>query len=1571
MFIDRIANNSLKTTFKGYQYTMNNVGNLVRRFNFLYDYENETCEVEFFRVIPAGNNNYKLQEAPVATVPLKEGGVNVDIQSVTNFDKDAPFAYRYVKKNKTTGQISYLTEAGIKINAGEPGKNFRLSPFDQIASAEYNFVSRVGTTPRVQGAGYLAYPDAQRVGVKYKGFDDPNTGEIYLDKNEQKEMEGVVRTYTNKTGGNIASLEHNLDYLADNKYNILPANPIAGGDNKTSHHYHNKNNFQISDDMGNMENFNSYARKLFQKGMLYIYDGTFTSESLEGIHFQYALRWANKNPQAYHWFKMQGLKDQSLGFGVVPKHKENLRHRVINAPVIYDEASKEYKENPDYNSNKETYFQIYDASQVSDSQLAKLDKPIENYEKIKSGNFIDINSHDDTIVNYVFEVDPKEYKARLDSFIEFNKKSEAPMTLNSPDGTIHLAQFSNFRIDRKSEGGFVTWDANTDISKMNYHISGYDEKIDQSISNPSQKEYEKMMRVRGAFEVQDMALQAAKYWTKNIKDTQLLYSAQTLRGASTVEKIGELVANGLLPKEALLEKEAVENVLKGYYKLEPKGVMDKDDVTVKALMKLPMDSLEFAENTVGVLSTSYFSNRAINEETLGKTRFELMKMENPHLVGEYAKTYLKTNLMFAKDIKNFADEVIKKVDSTAAEKLLDKNGDYTEYGEYVVDLMGTSIAKFALLKSLTGSDLKTKILRNGEITYDYRDIKDRTTLKSLGINAANPQDEAEQLQKLIEKGLSKLTNSDIDYVAKSISARISGTNLNSFRLAEALVKKAGLGLAWRLDAAKDVMDQDAVRNGDVAFDESWQNMINFWKRFVQTVKSENPDAYIVAELTDIADLMRDTLGEQTSCYDKMPDAGLKFKTVPDAMLKFFNETGITSEAAYSYFFTDMLKTFACDFTNGETVEANQYMTEAEATKNRCNKFIWNLNELISQRGIDYTRNLFTFVGNHDKPRILHGLALDMKLFHGALSVQNGAGQFDYELNRKNRIESMIQLANADDYDSLPLEAKLNIDNPEYFNTVSTYAVAMSQLLRNSVNDALPGIASEDEIKYLKSALVDLTSGNFLGNGQTTQIPSINIPELSSVENALNTMLQMAGITISKEEFDAIVKRANDPELVKQFYVQGDFDWNDNIGKRNQQMVETILRGSFENVSSNEWDFKKYSTYTVGVAGLLRQAFIDVKGNEAQYRYNFLNAAKDFVKKYDRATVEANRTKLPFLEGSDAAMAKNGYASRDFKTAIEMMVQQAEYRARKEGKLGENQHFSNADKIVLNVWKNATEPAIQKATMMMTFLSAVVGLPTLYGGDELGMSGYEEKTKNLYLQCRNPLPWSELEEGIFKDFRERVQKAMNGAMSIRSREGVDALNNGTPYMMSTSDVNVPAFMMQDGYGNMTVSVFDSTGINVGPRFDYFKHLGITDKNRDKFFADNNIESINKNNRYVPIQPSKDIDYIELSAGLSLPLGLTFLNSDVRDKAVYEVKRILDKAGNETGKLGIFKQGGKISLNGLTARNGAMVLKHVSKAGRRVVFRGSSQTLNKRYNLVSNPYSKIEAPVEGEKLSLISK
>ena len=1568
MLVHSVNNVGRRIGFNGYQHVKNNVGDTIYRFNYPYDYETENCEIQFFKLKQKPNYEYELIESPIAVVRLQEGGVDVNLQSITSLGKDEPFAYKYVRKDKNTGSIIaqgadsgmvFTTDSG-KVKYRTRGKGLD----EEVKGSEYTFVSQLTTTPRVQGSGYLVYPESQRVGVKYRDFADPNTGEIYLDKDEQAMLEKVHKTFSNKLGGNLAGLEANIDYLDDNGYKIQLANPIAGGDNRSGHRYWNKNNFQIADDMGTMENFNSYARKLFQKGKVYVYDGTFTSEGLEGIHFQYALRWANKSPQTFYWFKMHDLKKQPLGLGVIPNNKENVRHRVINAPVIYNESTQKIEANPRYNSNKETLFQIYDASQVSDEQLAKLDKPIENYEKIKSGNLLDINSHDDTLINYLFEVNPKEYEAQLKSFVKFNKSTDSKVDVNSPSGTEYIAQFSNFKLTRKLDGNFVAWDANTDMAKMNYQVSGYDEKVNQSITIPSLRDYETKMRVRGAFEVQDMALQAAKYWTKNLKDTQIIYSAQVLKGANSQEKIKELISKGLLPKETLLSEEAITNVLNGYYNLAPKGVLEKDSVTVKSLMSLPLDSLEFAENTVGVLSTSYFSNRAINEDTLGLSRFELMQDNNPHLVEEYSKTYLKTNLMFTNEIKNFADSVIKNVNESSSEKLLDEEGNYTEFGEYVIELMGPSIAKYALLKSLTGEGLKTKILANGEITYDYRDIKDKTTLKTLGINAANPQDEAMELARMMEKGLSKLDNSDVDYLVKSITSRIEGLNTNSFRLAEAMVQNASLGLSWRLDAAKDIMDQDAVRNGEVAFDDSWQNLIAFWKKFVQAVKSENPDSYIVAELTDIPEVMRDTLGEFTSCYDNMPDIGLKFKTTPDALTKFFNETGITSEAAYSYFFTDVQKVFACDFTDGSTIDVDN---------ERCNKFMVNLRDLINTRGVDYVRNLYTFVGNHDKPRILHGMALDMKLFTGSLSVKNEQGEFDYARNRENRIKSMIQLANADDYASLPLEAKLNVDNPEYFRTVSTYAVAMSQLLRDAVNDSLSDVvASKDEIAYLKSALVDLTNGNFLDNGVTTKIPTIMIPELTSVDKALRTMLKSANITLTDAEFQAILERANDPALVEQFYIQGDFDGKDAFAKRNQHIIETILRGSHESSPSGEWEFMKYSVYTVAVAGLLRQAFIDVKGDDLNARSRFLNASKEFVKKYDRVTVEASRNQLPFLESSAAAMAKNGFASRDFKTAVEMMVEQAEYKARKDGKLGEGQHFSNSNQIVLNVWKNATEPAVQKSIMMMNLLSGLVGIPTIYGGDELGMSGFDEKAKNIYLQSRNPLPWSELEEGIFKDFRQKVLSAMNGAMDVRNRDGVTALNNGSAYALSTSDIDIPAFMMQDGYGNMTVSVFNTTGIKTSPRFDYYNYLGINDDNKEKFFEENNIESINKNNRYVPIQPNKDIDYIALGAGVSLPLGMIFMNSDVRDKAIYFVDRIKDKNGNYTSGRAIYKKGGKISLNGLTAKNGTMVLKYVKDAGKRLVFKGNSDLFSKQYNIAPKScYQKPDATNQGELLSLLVK
>ena len=1606
MFVNKI-NGVTNLGFKGYQHVKNDVGETVLKFNYPYDYKNEDCEIHIYKATPTANYNYKLSDSPIYKFALKPEGVEVNLQTVTNLGKEDAFAYKVVRKNKQTGEVIETADTGVKIKPQENGEYvFRNSDgrryqdvfkkdaegnntseklfsyetidyADSVSNYTHTLVTRKGTTPMTQGAGYLIAPDSFMPGAKYKGFDDPNTGEIYYDKEYQKKMEGVVKNFSNIYGGNLAGLQRMIPYLKQNGTKVLFTNPIANGAKGWSLGYWNKNNMQVSPNIGNTENFASFFRDLYKNGIKYVYDGTFTSEGLEGIHFQYALRWAHQKPQSYYWFKMSALKDSTLGLGVVPQNKENLRHRIINAPYNYElQSDGTYKavENPDYNSKKETLVQIYDASQASDEQLNKLDKAIINYEKLTKGNVLDIIDHDDTVINFVMQINPKEYANRIKVINELNKKFGKNIKLDTPDGTIMACEFSNFKFDKKTEGGFVTWDANTDLAKMNYHISGYDEKILQAIPNLSQRDYEKQMIERGAREAQDMAIQSGKYWTGKVKDIQTMYIAQTIGKAKTTQAIENLIKDGKLPQEASISNEVLNNILNGTYMLAPKGIDNKDDITVRALMRMPLDALELGENTVGVLSTSYFSNRATTDETIGVSRFDLMKQNNPHLVEPYTKTYKKVNSLFNNELKDFADAIIAKVNDKSDEKLLDANGDYTEYGEYVMELVGQDIAKYAWLKSLGGDSFKVKTLQSGEITYDYETLKEGTTLKALNINANTPEDEAEQLEKKIRKGLKKLSDTDISYVTDSIAKRIANTDTSSFRLAEAITDRSSLGMNWRLDAAKDMMDMDAIRNEDDAFDDGFDNVMAFWKKFVQTVKSEDPNSYIVAEITDIPDLMRDTYGTDSCPYNGETNIGQKFNGEPDAFAKFFNETGVTSEAGYSYFFTNLLQVFsqAFDTGNGASMTHDSFKPRLEL--------------LLQTRSADYLRNLWTFMDCHDKPRMIHGLALDMELFHNSGNVHN------------NRLKTLQVLTGAKSIEDIPINIRLNIDNDDYMRTASTRAAAMSRLLLDVFNQDIKSMLSEDDLKNINDAILDLTNGNYLGVGKNINYQTLAIEELTSLEKAFETILKMAenhGLKLSdterKQLIQDVVKKANTLDL-SNYRVLGDLDWDKGISDD----VKHFNEAAASDLLGTSGDHKSYSLLSIQLARLLRDAY-----KESQKMPNAEAAIKsaltDFVEKYNRETVRKKTTELPRFEDPSMSRRKNGYAARDIKVAIKMALKQAEYKTGKT--------IPNKEAVIDSAFKAATEPAVVKAAMITEFFKGLPGIPTTYAGDELGATGYEEKAKNIYLQNRNALPWSDLDEdSIIGNYRKSIMGAINGALADRSNPTLHSLNDGTPYMMDvmvdgrnrddvqkriaeinkelqtnpankdalekerrqlTKELAKIACMMQSANGDMTVTVFNAGNINHDSRHDYFKDLendyGIkTEADRKKFFAENNIESINPNNRYVPIQPKSELDCILIGAGIAIPAGTIFANANAKDKAEYVVKQI----GN---KFGIFrKDGGKIVMDGITAKNGVMILKKIKN----IAFRGKNPS--SQYNIVSNPYKHNEVPVEtGKKLSIISK
>ena len=1549
MLVNKISSVAQNVGFKGYQHTKNDVGETVMRFNYPYNPEEEDCKIQIFRVKNTDNYNYKVYETPIKEIYLKPEGVDVNIQELTNFDKDEAFAYNVVLIDKNTGAVRKIADTGVKIkNINGTEFGFRVSDNfgdDPVSNYKYTLVTRRGTTPMVQGAGYLIVPDSYMPGAKYKGFSDADTGKIEYNEQYQKEAENSIKHFSRVFGGSMAGMELMVPKIKEQGYKVLFTNPIANGSKGWSLGYWNKNNMQISPNMGNAENFASFFRELYTNGMKYVYDGTFTSEGLEGIHFQYAQRWAEQNPQSYYWFRMDGLKNSNLGYGVVPKNAENLRYRVINAPYNYElQSDGTYKKvsNPNYKSDKETLFQIYDASQTGEDQLKALDKAIERYNNLKAGDPLCVNTHDDTIINYVFQINPKEYDKRIDVINNLNKNYGKNIKLDSEAGTLLAGQFSNFKINKKTEGGFVAWDANTDMVKMNYHISGYDEKALQTIVAPGQREYERQRIIRGTKEVQDMAVQAGRYWTGKVRDIQTIYTAKTIGSAKTIEALNKLIQEGKLPQETTLSTNALNNILNGNYMFAPKGVLSRDDVTVKSLMKLPLDSLELGENTTGVLSTSYFSNRATTDETIGKTRFELLKENNPHLVEPYTKVYNKVNQLFCSQIKNFADEIIKKVNESSPEKLIDSDGEYTEYGEYVIELVGQDIAKYALLKAIGGKNFKTKILDNGEITYDYELLRDNTSLKALGINADSPTTEARILEEKFEKGLKSLSKSDIDFVADSVKKRISGTDTISFRIAEAMVDKASLGLDWRLDAAKDIVDMDAVRNGENTFDDAWNEVINFWRKFVKEVKSENPNSYIVAEITDIADLMRDTYGIMSCPYNGETNIGQIYNGEPDALAKFFNETGITSEAAYSYFFTDLLTSFSRDFERGTNLSSTH-----NAYKNR-------LMLLLQTRNPDYLRNLYTFMGNHDKLRTAHGLALDMELFHANLLNPETN---NFEQNRKFRQDVIRVMTGAKTDADIPIELKLNIDNNGYFLTTSTKAVAMNKLLLDVIYEDIGNILSEDDKKLLAGALVDLANGNYLGTGITEPLEKIRIPELSSLNTAFGHILSMAeafGLRLSETERNALIEKvvniANHMNL-EDYLVHGDLDWRDldaGIKEANNRAASEIL-----GVRPN---YTGYSLYTIQLARLLKAAYKETNPSSADMGA-FDSALKHFVEKFDKKTLESNTNDFRRIEDSVSANIKNAYGARDIRLVIDLALTQAEYKS--------GRKFTNRQAILDKMYQAATEPAVTKLAMITEALKALIGIPTTYAGDEYGMTGYEEKAKNIYQQNRNVLPFSELDkDSEIGKYRRKVRDMVNGAIKDRSNPLASPLNNGTPYML---DVDGPqssvAYMMQSANGDTTISLMDFSGINHSNRFDYFKEYGLdNEEKRQNFFKDNNIESINEHNKYVPIKPKTEVDMILLGAGIALPVGTIFANINSKDKTEYVVARIKDKLGI------VRKDGGKIVMDGLTAKNGVMVLRKLKN----VAFKGNSKSFfNRQYNIVSNPYMPAKAIEEGKNLSIVSK
>ena len=1043
-----INNNSLP--FKGYSTIKDSNGFKDYVFNYPFDEDKYDCYLELYNAKKDKYGNYIINgklfntDTDDGLLKLKNGENKINITSSYFLSSNEPFAYRYKLVNKKSDEITYALDSG------------ELTQDDK--NRQYNLITKEALNRR--GAMKLVSADNFNVGYIYNKdlFSKEN---IIKDTTILNKAVNSYKNFSNKIGGTLAGLEKSVEDGEFDGYSNIVSLPLFTDDSLTSHAYWNKNCMQIAQSLGNINNYASLQRNLFKKGINLVSDGAFINEGLEGIHFANVLKWGEDSP-FLNWFNFSELKSGPIYLGVFSKNTDFISHKIINSPYKYTQlpnGTVKISKNHNYDKHKPTFVQIFDKRLTSKEQSLDNENLIDSYDNLNTPNPYDINTHYDTIVSYHFEINPEEYNINMIHLNEYNKAHKDKIKIDDMSGTKYLNKFKYFYLEDKIENGFETWDANPDIAKLHYVTS---HAITENTKNLTAKQKERRLELleRNYNEVQDYIITSSKFWTQKTKDILTLYTAQNLKNIDsknpekTYKEILEKIDSGILPQKlkSVLTKDIVENILNDKYVLTNNFSNETFEEQVKkGLMDYPLDAIEFGDNIVSTLAMPYITKRATHKDEIGMSKYELYKKGNPHVIDKYKKGYEQTQKIYEKEMLDFAEDILKRVQNKLPEKLSD-GSQVTIYGQYVLPIITGEIAKFAVIKALKPDAEVFIDNETGEIGYNYKELKD-FSLQGLGINGLSPEDEALSLIHKIRTGIKNIGENDKKLLINAIYKSLSGTDVNSFKLTDMIIDRTQSGLDWRIDAAKDIADVDALRNDNTDFDYTWENIINFWQRFNENILEINPNAYLVAEVTDEHDLHYRGNGQYSKRFNKN-----------DIIRKFLRETKMTSTANYSSYFTDIAKIYGKSFENGSELD------------------IKNLPNFIYEKMIGYENYLqsanleallssYTFIDNHDKPRALHCLGFDMGMFYADLTKNT-----QYQ-------ERAYRLLNDKFFGDIKPEEIKNYD----FTHASAKAVAAGEAYRTAFIRTLDDLSKENKTFKQKheeifiaisKAISDLANGRY-------------------------------------------------------------------------------------------------------------------------------------------------------------------------------------------------------------------------------------------------------------------------------------------------------------------------------------------------------------------------------------------------------------------------------------------------------------------------------------------------------------
>ncbi len=1101
--LNQTIQSSKQPNFKGREIAKDEYGERYYKWSAPFDPSRFDCYLDVYPVQPDRNgdyssNDFKKRYKDIRTgkdsIQLNAGINNIDLDYIFGRVQDAPFAYRYrlQPKGNPSAPPIFMVDAGDVVDK----RTYGNGDWESV----YNIVVPTSSMGGKAGAAILIGADNFDARYMY----DKN-GNIVPNPDAEKNL-NTFKNFSNHIGGSLAGVHQALRDGRLDPYSIIFYLPHTSGDKLSSAGYWLESGFQLSAAGDTIDNFTKFQNEMFAKSKKLVMDSALTSEGMSGIHIQSILQ-HGADDVFFDWFRANSLKNMTAKIGAFGTKTQYIRHKLINAPATPVQDANghiTWKKNVKYNKHNPTYVQVYNVDQASPEQVTNPNLKIDKYGNPNGSNPMRYGTHNDTIMAYCFPIKYDTYKDNVDRLNELNKnlrqQKKPVIPVESYMGTRILTKFEGFEFENKIEGGFYTWDANADIAKFDYADTVEDLEDAMHLPLNERKAYF-LNKAQKRAEVLDYAVSSLNYWIGKTNQEYNLYVAQNLRGmdinnaAEAGKFIQDKIKKGILPEKINQEKintEIIENVLNGDYLLHGKDSVDNfHDTILGGLMAYPLESTEAGKDILALFSTPYITNRATKPEYIGKSRIELLKHRNPHLTEQYENVYNLTTRMYAEEMYDFARKVIDDINADLPNNSkLNRDGDTSDYGKYVIPIITQEIAKFAVVKGLF-PDVDYKINKErGGITYDYDEMK-KKSLKSLGINLTNQENEAEDLVLKLKRGIRNISESDRKHLVKAIHKMIDGTNVKDFEMAEMIVDRTGLGMQLRVDAAKDFSNMDGLRNGADRFDDNWNQVIRVLNTIGSNVRKVNPNIYIVPEITNEVDLYKLGEGDMSDRFNwKKGVYDGKFEYTDDLIMKLIRETQIDAVANYQKYFTNIGAIYGKKGDDGQDWGENQdermynifrqaksedrYDRNRDGANDAAEAFLFSV-------PYDSINKSYTFVANHDKPRINHVLSLDMGLFFANLN-NNLSGQ-EKEYRRRayevlNPDKDPNNTKAVDDYD---------------FSYVSSMAIARGESLNHAFYNALNELsnkkdskgydlinpAQKDEILFgLKKVVADFAAGKY-------------------------------------------------------------------------------------------------------------------------------------------------------------------------------------------------------------------------------------------------------------------------------------------------------------------------------------------------------------------------------------------------------------------------------------------------------------------------------------------------------------